>query len=172
VRTILPRAVFWLISSAMALLIVAIFLQVFFRYVLNDPLTWPEELGRYLFVWIVFLGIPEAYRDGKHLGMDLVTSRLPLSVRRGMALVAEVLIAVFALLSVYASVDLIRLTFDQTAAVLQIPMAFVYLAFTLGFALIILYTVYGWRKTGDPSPGQHLYGLREKEGGLPSAGPT
>jgi TRAP-type C4-dicarboxylate transport system permease small subunit len=170
-RHLLSRVTFSLISAAMAVLIAAIFLQVFFRYVLNEPLTWPEELGRYLFVWIVFLGIPDAYRDGKHLGMDLFTTRLPRRVRSVLALLAELLIAAFALVAVYSSIDLLRLTVDQTAPVLQIPMAVVYFAFTLGFLFIILYTLLGWRRTGEISPGQHLYGLRaDGEVNTPTSG--
>ena len=46
---------------AMTLLI---FWQVVCRYVMNNSLTWSEELGRYFFVWITFIGLPVALKYG------------------------------------------------------------------------------------------------------------
>lgn len=156
---------FILIGVAMAALIVVISLQVFFRYALNSPLAWPEEAGRYLFIWIVFLGIPEAYRDGKHLGMDLFVLRLPLGARTILARVVELIVVGIAAAAAWYSIDLVRLTMKQTAPVLKIPVGFVYIAFTVGFTLVVLETLIGWfRPRGERSPGEHLYGLDPSTG--------
>lgn len=160
---------FILLSAAMAALIAAIFLQVFFRYALNSPLAWPEEAGRYLFIWIVFLGIPEAYRDGKHLGMDLFVSRLPHVLRVILARTVEVVILVIAVVTTWFSIDLVELTMRQTAPVLKIPIGFIYLSFTIGFALVAIETLAGWAFRGTRSPGQQLY--RIEPGGMPVSRP-
>ncbi len=51
--------------------------QVVLRYVFNSPMTWSEELARYLFIWCAFLGWVLASRRGGHLAMTFVAERLP-----------------------------------------------------------------------------------------------
>lgn len=52
------------------------FLQVLLRYAFNQPLSWIEEVSRYLFVWIVMLGAAFAFRTGEHINID-ITSNIP-----------------------------------------------------------------------------------------------
>ena len=67
----------WLVRAVIIVLLAAMVAvtatQVFFRYALNQPLTWSEELSRYLFIWIVFLATWAAFRQGLHLGVNAVT---------------------------------------------------------------------------------------------------
>lgn len=48
------RGINWCLAILMAAMVVVIAAQVGYRFVLNDPLAWSEEAGRYLFVWISF----------------------------------------------------------------------------------------------------------------------
>ncbi len=50
--------------------------QVVFRYFLDDPLVWSDELARYLFVWVSFLGWIIAARKRSHLAIDMALARL------------------------------------------------------------------------------------------------
>jgi TRAP-type C4-dicarboxylate transport system permease small subunit len=59
-------------------LLFTLFLQVFTRYVLNDPLSWTEEVARYLYVYIVFLGASAAISDRTHVGIDYFAKALPI----------------------------------------------------------------------------------------------
>ncbi len=51
------------------------FSQVVLRYLFNHPVTWIEEISRYLFVWIVFLGSATAFRAGEHIKVDIFERR-------------------------------------------------------------------------------------------------
>ncbi|NQV98221.1 MAG: TRAP transporter small permease [Rhodospirillales bacterium] len=59
---------------AIAAIVVA---GVFYRYVLNDSLSWSEELAKYGLLWLVFLGSPIALRLGGHPNIEIVISRFP-----------------------------------------------------------------------------------------------
>lgn len=69
-----------LAEAAMALslagMVLAVFLNVVLRYFFNTGLAISEELSRLLFVWLVCIGAVLAMAEGKHLGFDMVTSRL------------------------------------------------------------------------------------------------
>ena len=65
------------IALCMLGMVVLVFGNVVLRYGFNSGITVSEELSRWLFVWLVFVGAVVALRDHAHLGMDSVVSRLP-----------------------------------------------------------------------------------------------
>ncbi len=67
--------------AAMVLMVVAILLQIFFRYVLNNALPWPEEAARALMIWMMALVAPSAYRHAGFVSIDLVADMLPRKLR-------------------------------------------------------------------------------------------
>jgi TRAP-type C4-dicarboxylate transport system permease small subunit len=152
-RSHLDRALNGTINGLLAVLVVFSSAQVFWRYVLNDPLTWTEEAARYTFVWLVFLATGAAFRDSKHMTADLFVSFLPPKVRQVQGAVIRLLIASFLILLLAVAPEILRITLDQTSATLSIPIALVYLAFPFSALLMLLYLVMdaaaavrGWRK--------------------------
>ncbi|QDY71119.1 TRAP transporter small permease [Qingshengfaniella alkalisoli] len=77
----LNTRVLWIGTSlaavAITLMVVAILVQVFFRYVLNSALPWPEEAARFLMLWMTGLAAPAAYRRGAFVSIDLLEFALP-----------------------------------------------------------------------------------------------
>ena len=67
----------WIAIVAIALMVVAILVQVFFRYVLSNPLPWPEELARFMMLWMTGLIAPLAYRRGGFVAIDMLERALP-----------------------------------------------------------------------------------------------
>lgn len=70
------RALEWLLVLMLALMVVLVFGNVVMRYAFNSGITESEELSRWLFVWLTFLGAVVAVRERAHLGSDMLTSRL------------------------------------------------------------------------------------------------
>ena len=66
------------IAFCLALMVVLVFGNVVMRYGFNSGITVSEELSRWLFVWLTFMGAIVAMKDGAHLGSDTLVSRLPL----------------------------------------------------------------------------------------------
>jgi TRAP-type C4-dicarboxylate transport system permease small subunit len=62
---------------AVALMVVAILVQVFFRYVLNNALPWPDEAARFCMLWMTGLMAPTAFRRGGFVAIDTVVRFLP-----------------------------------------------------------------------------------------------
>ncbi len=65
------------IAGCLAVMVVLVFGNVVLRYAFNSGITVSEELSRWVFVWLTFMGAVVALRDHAHLGMDSVVSRLP-----------------------------------------------------------------------------------------------
>jgi TRAP-type transport system small permease protein len=118
--------------------------QVIARYGFNAPLTWSEELSRYLFIWLSFLAGWLAWRRREHLGVEALAAALPNAAADLLRRVVEVLVVLFAAAAMYYGQRILRVSANQPSAVLRIPMAWVYLAFYAGMTLVILETVIGW----------------------------
>ncbi len=61
----------------MGLMVLAILIQVFFRYVLNNALPWPDEAARFAMLWLTGLLAPTAFRRGGFVAIDMLPLMLP-----------------------------------------------------------------------------------------------
>ena len=68
------RGIAWV---AMALMVAVILAQVFWRYGLDSPLSWPEEAARGLMIWMMGVIAPSAWRWGGFVAIDMLPSALP-----------------------------------------------------------------------------------------------
>ena len=123
------------LMSAMALIL---FVQVVMRYVLQSSLSWSEELARYLFVWLVYLGISYGAKIMKHIKIDAALSFFPAKSRPYVVLLGELIFLGFSLYICYASYGLVRkqILIGQTSPAMQMPMWILYAAPMVGFALV------------------------------------
>lgn len=64
-------------SIAVAIMVIAILIQVFFRYGLNNALPWPDEAARFCMLWMTGLMAPIAYRNGGFVAIDMLLYMLP-----------------------------------------------------------------------------------------------
>jgi TRAP-type C4-dicarboxylate transport system permease small subunit len=81
----------WIAIICLALMVVCILIQVFFRYILNNALPWPDEAARFFMLWMTGLIAPTAYRQGGFVSIDLA---LQLMKPRLAALVSLVLLLI------------------------------------------------------------------------------
>ena len=70
----LGRQLAWI---AIGLMVVIILIQVYFRYVLNSALPWPDEAARFLMLWMTGFIAPSAYRWGGFVSIEMLFRMLP-----------------------------------------------------------------------------------------------
>ncbi|MDJ0627592.1 MAG: TRAP transporter small permease [Rhodobacter sp.] len=126
------------IIAISVVMVIVTLAQVVFRYVIAAPLPWSEELARYCFVWIVFLGGAVGLSRGIHLGVDLLVNTLPRPVRRGVDALVYALIAAFAATVIYASYPVLNMNMFQRSPALGVQMSWIYIAIPISMALIFL----------------------------------
>ncbi|OHE63408.1 MAG: hypothetical protein A2Z99_18460 [Treponema sp. GWB1_62_6] len=117
------------------------FVSVFSRYVFNYSLTWAEELTRYMFVWLVYLGAALCVRRRKHIVMDIVIAEMKGTPRKIISIVNN--LVMFAFVSVLAVLGfrMMPILGTQTSTALQLPMSFIYAAIPVGSVLMAFYLV-------------------------------
>ncbi|MFB3819511.1 MAG: TRAP transporter small permease [Candidatus Methylomirabilales bacterium] len=112
--------------------------QIFARYVLNHSLYWSEELARYLFIYLVFLGAAVALRRDGHIRVSFLVDRLPAGLQRATAVLVDLVVLVFAGTVLWQSVRLAAMVWTVPTAAMLIPWTFVYLGILLGMAAATL----------------------------------
>jgi TRAP-type transport system small permease protein len=122
------RLLEWLIAGALALMVVLVFGNVVLRYAFNSGITVSEEVSRWLFVWMTFLGAVVAMKEHAHLGTDVVVSRLGVAGKRACLILGHLLMLYTAWLIFSGSLAQTRINWDVQAPVTGASVAFFYSA--------------------------------------------
>lgn len=117
-----------------------VLLQVFCRYVLNAPLSWPEEASRYLMVWMTFLVAPFAYRHGLLVRLESWVARLPKRGRRVLELVTNVLIACTLLVLLRETLWMVERGSGIRSSALNVSMGWVFAVMPVSLVLLLSVT--------------------------------
>ncbi len=118
--------------------VVILFAGVFSRYVLDNPLTWSDELASTLFLWMVMLGSAVALRRGEHMRLELGRYRLAESTRQALATFATVVTAAFAAAMLLPSWRYLVNQWVIETPALGIPASWRASSLLVGFVLILL----------------------------------
>lgn len=117
--------------------VVIIFGQVFMRYVLSSSLAWSEEIARYAFIWMIYIGVSYGVKKGKHLGVDAFSDLFQEKGKIILAIIANLSFLIFSAVVVYFGFDIV-LRITRESAALQLPMGWVYAAPVAGMVLTML----------------------------------
>jgi TRAP-type C4-dicarboxylate transport system permease small subunit len=128
------------LTAALILLaiVVLIFLQVLFRYVINQPLSWTVELSRFLFAWVSMIGAAAATPEIFDQGMDLLVRKLSEKTQVVVDAAARIFTALTVSALIIYAVDLVGRVHSQISSVLRIRMSFVYAAIPAGLILFLV----------------------------------
>ena len=121
----------------LALMSVIIVVQVFFRYVLQNSLSWSEELARYMFIWLIYIGISYGVKERKHICVDAVYAFMPKKVKPYYGLIGDILFLIFAVLVIFYGINVMNqvLANGQVSPAAHVPMGLVYAASWVGMIL-------------------------------------
>ena len=128
------RQISWVL---VALMVLAIGLQVFCRYILNSALPWPEEFARVMMIWMMALTAPSAYRWGGFVAIDMFLEALPkkLSYLLNLALTAIATCVLVFLL--YYAIRHFNSGWIFKSSTLKIPLAYIYLSMSICFGAML-----------------------------------
>lgn len=125
-----------LLTGAMVLFV---FLNVVLRMLFNSGLTWSEELARYLFVSVTYIGAISAMRANGHMTVDMLISKVKAPLQMTFYLISQALIAALMLILVHGSYKMVLQNTASRTAALGIPYALLYsLGILTGVAICIL----------------------------------
>lgn len=138
------RLLTFVASLLVATIVALTFAQVVLRYVFNNPQSWVEEVGRYLFVWITFLGAAAAFSRDTHIRVDALVLLMGKRAQRLVDLLRRAADLVAAAVLLYAGVLVAwRNRTVSFYTVPELPQLLFYAAAPVGAALMLFYVLRG-----------------------------
>ncbi len=135
----------WILEKLVTMMIVTavilIGMQVFMRYVVSSPLSWTEQISRYLFIWMIMLGIPIMFHRKIYMAFDLIFDSLDDRKQRLMGIIIKVAICFFALFYFRYSLSLCINTYGRMTAGVKLPLYMVYGAQPASASCIFIVTL-------------------------------
>jgi TRAP-type C4-dicarboxylate transport system permease small subunit len=160
----LCRAVNGLSALLLAVMVVLVFGNVVLRYAFNSGITLSEEVSRWLFVWLTFLGAVVAIHEHGHLGTDMLVSRLGPLGRRVCLVIAQLAMLYVTWLLFAGSLAQTRINWDVEAPVTGASVAIFYasgMVFAVAAALLLLYQL--WLAVSGRAHDDELVMVKESE---------
>lgn len=145
VRT-LVRCLEWMLIIMLGLMVVLVFANVVLRYGFNLGITFSEEVSRFLFIWVVFLGAVLTLRDNAHLGVHMLTKALPLGGKKACKLFSDAATLACCGLITHGGWQVVRLEFMNVAPISGIPLGAVFVAClvcSIGMGILLINSI--WR---------------------------
>lgn len=127
-----------LAACLVAVMTVAVLAGVFFRYVLNDSLAWTEDSSILMMIWVAFLIAPWAYREGGHVGIDLLVTSMPKPLFRVIRIAMNVLILWLLYRFMLEAVIYVSRGFNMRANTIPVPIAWFRTIVPVSLGMMIL----------------------------------
>jgi tripartite ATP-independent transporter DctM subunit len=114
---------------------------VFWRYVLDSPIVWDDELAGILFLWLISLGATIALRRSEHMRMTIVVALLPPGLQRFLERLSALIVVVFTLVVIVPGLTYMAQQQAVTTPTLQIPGSWEIAGELVGFVLLLFTAV-------------------------------
>jgi len=128
----------YILFLLMIALIVSVFSQVLFRFVLNQPLAWTEELARYILVWLTFLGAAYAMSLKAHIGVEFFVNKLPANLHKISLVLSTLMSIAFFIILITQGYSMTTRSMSQLSPVLKIPMGVVYAVIPFSGIILVI----------------------------------
>ena len=138
---VIARIAMWIAGIGLALMTALIAAQVFWRYVLNDSISWTEPASVMIMGWFIFLGTAVGIREGYHLSFDVLLYVLPNKLKLFLYSVSDVLVAGLGVGMVWYGWQLAAKTAANKLPSLGISGAFDFAPLVGGGFLIVLFSI-------------------------------
>lgn len=139
-RYIYDNSLAWVITVMLIVIVALTVLQVFMRYVMNDPLRWTEEVARLLLVWAVFLGAGAATKHNAHIRVDFAIDHLGDRALKAIELGQHVIVGAIGAVMVFYGWQFFEQTGGDTSTSLGYQRNLFYLPIPVGGALILVFS--------------------------------
>jgi len=153
-----------LMALCLASMAILVFGNVVLRYAFHSGITWSEEMSRYLFVWMVFLGAIGALKDNDHLGVDVLLKKLPLGAKRIVFILSNAIVLYVLWLLLDGSWKITMSSLETRAPATNLPLAYVYgmgIVVSIGMGIIVIFNIY--QALFRPNTLEKLIRMKESE---------
>lgn len=122
-----------------------VFGNVVLRYAFNSGITWSEEMSRFFFIWLIFIGAIGAFKDQEHLGVDMLVKKLSPNLKKVAFVINHILILYILWLVLEGSWKMTLINMESKAPATGISLAYIYgigIVMSVCIAIIAVFNLY------------------------------
>ena len=154
-----------LIVGFMVAMVVMVFGNVLLRYFFNSGISVSDEMSRYCFIWLTYVGAMVAMREGGHLGVDSLVKHLPLMGKKACLFLSEALMLFINGLFVLGTWKMHELQVTNVSVVVGISMIWIYgIGYVVGVVMGLMNLRVLWRLVTGRMSESELIQVIETEG--------
>ncbi len=131
----------WFCHLILGVLVVTTFTQVICRYVFNNALSWPEELGSLLLVWLIFIGVSLVFKRKNHILVDFILNYAPPSYKRAIEFITLIFSFILVFIFIKEGFEFVKLTSRTFSAALEISHGLWYLSVPVSGIIISVHLI-------------------------------
>lgn len=142
----------YLLLPLYALIVSSIFIEVIRRSVLSYSSVWTEEIARYAFIYIAYIGASAAIKERAHIRIDVILNLLSSRMKLIFYIFGDIATLILAVVSIYMSMEsvLVSLHFDSVTHGLRVSQAWFLAAVPIGFSMMLVRILQSlWRDWSD-----------------------
>ena len=132
------RAARFLVALMMAVMSAIVLFGVFNRFIFKIPISWTEEIAKYLLIWISMIGSAIAVRIGGHMGVGMFVSKLRQRPRTVVTWINQLAIVGFIVILIYLGMKVSIKELHTFGYTTRIPMFWPFLAIPVGGLMILI----------------------------------
>lgn len=133
------------VSISFGTMVILIFFQIIFRYVLKQSLSWSEELATFIFTWLTFIGASVATKERAHINVEMIINSIKSrTIKKIIAIFANLMSILFlGIVSYYGFImanTLIQLG-KTSSSMPFLKIGFIYFAIPIGSLIMVLHLI-------------------------------
>jgi len=125
------------IGFFLLIMLFSVFIQIISRYILHSPFPWTEELARFSYVWLTFIGVGFGIKHRTHITMTIFVEKLPIHLQHILRLIVNIIIITM-LIYILPSNFLFAMRTNRVSGALEIPMPVVYMGVIIGLVIAVI----------------------------------
>ena len=129
-----------LLIVSLVVTVCLIFAQILMRWLVNNSITWSEELARYIFIWQIWLGTSIGFKDDKHIKITIIRDKFGDKGKAVYDIIARLILLAFCAFMVMMGMKMVQQLANThyLSAALRMPMSWVYMALPFSSMIVCL----------------------------------
>lgn len=131
----------FVVGTLLLIMAILVFANVVLRYAVGMSLPWVEEITRYMMIWVAWLAVGLAMREGAHIAIDNLQNALPAPAAKVLRIFVFASIVAFFAAVAWFGLQYSLFAWRQESAVLRLSLGAIYLAIPVGSLLMLVHTM-------------------------------
>lgn len=123
-----------------AFIVVLVFIAAFTRYI-GYPINWSVDIAQAIFVWVIYVGANQAWRNSRHIGIDILFKQFNRKIQFYLQLFLYIIITIFLVSLIISGIHITIINVGRILGDIPISYSFVTIAVPAGSFLMLLTTV-------------------------------